>query len=168
MFTVYLVTDYKIELLENLKFCIGIFNKTISALCKIKSFVTLIAPDSWIFHTMKHFGLSSLWIGQWLLLSNLVSPGTIFRSVALLGRFNFLLLSSAELTDGRPGCFRATFALVRRAVVISIVHSTNAFCLSFLGFVDWTSSKSLRYCSHGFIIIIIIIIIIITDFLLTT
>ena len=47
--TVYLVTDYKIELLENLTFCIVIFNKTISVLCKTRSFATLIASDSLFF-----------------------------------------------------------------------------------------------------------------------
>lgn len=47
--TVYLVTDYKIELLENLTFCIVIFNKTISVLCKTKTFATLITPDTCFF-----------------------------------------------------------------------------------------------------------------------
>lgn len=86
------------------------------------------------------------------LMSNLVSSGTFSRSGALLGRFSVLLLSWVELTDGRPGRFWTTFALVRRAVAIFIANSTNAFCLIFLGYADWTSSKSLLYCSHALII----------------
>ena len=53
IFTVYLVTDYNIELMENLKFCIVIFNKIISVLCKTKSSSTLIGPDYCFFLIVK-------------------------------------------------------------------------------------------------------------------